>query len=439
MFNYNNIFQKLILPFSELITGINLTKEIDRVKIESSLTEIELLALQDNKLNKLMNFAIKYSPYYKNLLSGINSNSTLTIEDFPILTKEIIRNNTDLLLTTNKNNLIKNGSSGSTGVQTFVYWSKQEQTTFRAIQMLWWYWAGYQFGDKLLQTGINPNRGVLKSLKDKLFRTKYIQAFFHSEKEIIKILTKIQHKKDYVLAGYASSLYVLSRVAKQYGLKCSFRTAISWGDKLFDHYKTNINEQFGCQVFETYGSAEGFLIAAQHDLSYLYIMSPFVYLEIVDDNGNSVPDGQIGHVLVTNLEAYSMPLIRYKIGDLAIKLPKNKYPDRRLFSLPILQKVIGRDTDIIKTPSGGFMVVHSFTGIFEHISEIKQFCVIQRNLSGIEIIYIPADGFYPKVLDKIKFKLSSLINESFDIQFREVDFIPATKSGKPQLIISELS
>ncbi len=103
-----------------------------------------------------------------------------------------------------------------------------------------------------------------------------------------------------------------------------------------------------------------------------------------------------------------------------------------------MQKVIGRDTDIVRTPSGGFMVVHSFTGIFEHIPQIRQFCVIQRSLLGIEILYIPDDGFEQKVLDDIKSKLISVINESFDIQFREVDFIPPTKSGKPQLIISNL-
>ena len=162
-----------------------------------------------------MNFAVTHSPYYKNLSLDFNSNSLLKIDDFPILTKELIRNNTDLLLTFDKNKLIRNGSSGSTGEQTFVYWSKKEQTTFRAIQMLWWHWAGYNFGDKLVQTGINTNRTLLKKIKDRIFRTQYIQAFFHSEKEIIDVLSDLKYTNDHVLAGYASSLYVLSQVAKK--------------------------------------------------------------------------------------------------------------------------------------------------------------------------------------------------------------------------------
>jgi len=181
------------------------------------------------------------------------------------------------------------------------------------------------------------------------------------------------------------------------------------------------------------------MIAAQADLSYMYIMTPNVYIEIVDDNGNEVPDGIMGHVIVTNLNAFAMPLIRYRIGDLAIKLPKEKYPEKRKYNLPILQMVIGRDTDLVKTKSGKYMVVHSFTGIFEHIPQISQFCVVQENLEGIKIMFIPDKNFYPELLQRISDSILDFLQEDFNIEFVEVDFIPPTKSGKPQLIVSKLN
>jgi len=142
------------------------------------------------------------------------------------------------------------------------------------------------------------------------------------------------------------------------------------------------------------------MIAAQKDLPYMYIMSTDVYIEILDDNGNEVPG----------------------IGDLAIKLPRENYPKQREYAYPLLQKVIGRDTDLIKTRSGKYMIVHSFTGIIEHYPEIKQYTVLQNDLDGIVIQYIADKNFEIKILDKIEQKIrKSLQEDSFYIHFKEVD------------------
>lgn len=170
----------------------------------------------------------------------------------------------------------------------------------------------------------------------------------------------------------------------------------------------------------------------------MYIMTPNVYLEIIDDNGNEVGDGQIGNVVVTNLNSYAMPLIRYRIGDLAIKLPSFKYPDNRKIQLPLLQKVIDRDNDIVKTANGKYLIVHSFTGIFEHYSQVKQFCVIQKDLNGIIIKIIPNQGCNEDVLDEIKNKIHEITDQSFVVDFNIVNKIEPTPSGKPQIIQSLL-
>jgi phenylacetate-CoA ligase len=207
---------------------------------------------------------------------------------------------------------------------------------------------------------------------------------------------------------------------------------------LFDHYRKAVRDTFGCKTFESYGSAEGFMMAAQYDLDYLYQMSPYVYMELLDDDGKPVPDGHIGHVVVTNLDSYAMPMIRYRIGDLAIKLPKSQYPAGRAMQFPLLQKVVGRDTDLVKTRSGKYMVVHSFTGIFEHLPQISQFCVVQHHLGAIDILYIPGEGFTPSILDHVQQKIHDFLGEPLPISFQEVSEIAPTKSGKPQLIVSHL-
>lgn len=437
MSTYNWLIENIILPCGDLVFGGSYAKYLRQVRKLVNLNEVELQYYQSNRLGQILSVATQRSSYYNALNIPSHKDAFEWLKMFPILEKETIRDTPDKLITANSNNLIKNFTSGSTGLQTVVYVNKKEQSFYRAAQTVWWEWAGYYPGHPILQTGLAPTRSIEKRLKDFFFRTNYLFAFGLKDADIKKVFDWARQRHS-VLGGYASSLYVLSEASKGEP-PVRFKSAVSWGDKLFDHYRKSIESNFGCRVFETYGAGEGLMIAAQKDLDYMYIMSPCVYLEIVDEEGNEVNDGELGYVVVTSLIAESMPLIRYKLGDLAIKLPKSKYPENRDLSLPLLEKVIGRETDIIHTPSGKKLIVHSFTGIFEYYSEVKQFCVHQKTIQGVEILYIRGKGFDSSVLGQIKMKILELLDEPFVIDFREVEVIPPTKSGKPQIVITELN
>lgn len=104
-----------------------------------------------------------------------------------------------------------------------------------------------------------------------------------------------------------------------------------------------------------------------------------------------------------------------------------------------MQQIVGRDTDVVLLPNGKKLIVHSFTGIFEYITEIKQFKVIQENINEILIEYIKTSKFTNKALDNATIELQKHIRDkNFKINYKEVDFIPSTKSGKPQIIESKL-
>jgi phenylacetate-CoA ligase len=439
MFGYNFLLEKIVLSLGDHFFGTSFKRSIDIVRDESRLSQSDLEKLSERRLFEILHHATTKCKYYRELNLVKDSNVYSWLKQFPILTKQILNEYSGELISDDfDNKLIKQSSSGSSGVQSTVYWSKYEQDRYRAIQIHWWEWGGYKLGMPMLQTGINPNRSVVKRLKDFFFRTYYIHAFAHSDNDTFRAFDWVKKRKRVFLGGYASSLFVLAKQAQNYPQKLNFVSAVSWGDKLFEHYKREIKDGFGVNVRETYGSAEGLMIAAQKDLPYMYLMTNNVFVEILDDEGNEVPDGELGHVVVTNLHAKAMPLIRYKIGDLAIKLPKKDYPEKRELGFPLLQKVIGRDTDIIKTKSGKYMVVHSFTGIFEYIPEIKQFMVIQRDLEEIEIHYIVGKGFNKDILSNISEQINKYLVGELEIKYLEVDLIPSTASGKPQLIQSFL-
>ena len=438
---YNKFIENILLPIGDFLNNSSYKEQLKYWRKVDSFSEEKLENLQKRNLKNILLHAIENTQKYKSIILQ-GDNPVNWLQNFPILNKKDIRNNPDNLISkkSNKTKLIPYSSSGSSGLQCTVYMSKQEQSNIRAILSHWWEWTGYKIGKPLAQTGITPSRGKLKTFKDFLFRTIYINAFSHSQEQLKELCIQLQKKENkYFIAGYASSLNVIAEYALKNNYNLKIKSVISLGDKLFSHYKKNINKAFKCDVFDTYGCNEGFLIASQKDLEYKYIMSPHVYLEILDDNDNPIPDGELGNVVVTRLDSYSMPLIRYKIGDLAIKLPKDKYPIERAFKYPLLQQIIGRETDIVSLPGGRKMVVHSFTGIFEYIPEIKQFQVLQEELSSITIRYIKSDSYTTETLDKILSELQKYIqNPHFLIYFKEVTKILPSKSGKPQIIESKI-
>lgn len=437
---YQKILENIILPIGDLFNKSTFIKELKYWRKIDTYSSEDLEKLQREKLTKILNSAVKNVPFYREIELE-NIDPYYWLQKFPILTKDHLRENNSELISSleKKSELIKYSSSGSSGIQSSVYMNRKEQSIIRGILTHWWEWSSYRIGKPIVQTGMTLNRSLVKSLKDFFFKTYYLNAFSLSEEQLKALGKKLDSTNKYFLSGYASSLNVIAEFVIENNYNIQLKSVISLGDKLFPHYRKNIEKAFKCKVFDTYGSNEGLMIAAQKDLEYLYILSPHVYIEIVDDENNPVPNGEMGNILVTRLDGFSMPLIRYKLGDLGILLPKEKYPKEREFQYPILQQIIGRETDVVKLPSGKKLIVHSFTGIFEFVKEIKQFKVIQENLQGITIEYIKSKGFSKEILEKVSFELQKHIQDkAFNILYKEVKVIEPTKSGKPQIIESNL-
>jgi phenylacetate-CoA ligase len=399
------------------------------------MSAVELEKNQAEKLTKILSYTIGNVPYYKN--SGLPK--TASLADFPILTKSILRKQGDSLISDEfkKEKLEKNHSSGSSGVQSFTYMDYEHKFFLRALQTHWWTWGGYLPGKILLQAGMSLKRGFTKKVKDIFFRVTYMDAFNLSEKGIKKNLERVKNKSPKHLAGYPSALNEIALVAIKEDKAYAFKSLISYGDKLFDKYRDNFNKAFeNPSIINTYGCAEGLLMACTADLPYYYIMSPHVFIEIVNDEGEPVKDGERGHILVTCLTNFAMPLIRYKLGDLGIMLPKDNYPKKRKFNYPLLQELTGRETDVIKAPNGNVLIVHSFTGIIEFYDEIKQFKVIQvtKNKMVIEYITDTSEELSLNTRKEIGGEILSLVDNSMEISFKLVTEIAPSPSGKPQIV-----
>jgi len=442
--NYSTLCNQFILPAVDFFTGRKIKHYQNFLSEAQWWTPSKLHRYQFIKLKSTLKFAYQSTPYYQRIFDSLNFNpnhldSIDDLSQIPILTKDIIQNQgiENFLENQSPLNLIKESTSGSTGKQGVFFFSKLAQSFTYAAQLQFFNWAGYTLGDPILQTGMSFPRGFEKSIKDILYRCAYVSAFNLSDKDLEHAYQLLVAKKLSFIIGYASSLYCLAEYLSQRGLKLPLKGVISLGDMLFPHYRALLESVFNCKITDTYGSCEGFMVAGQCEFQHYHVSIPLNIVEIVDNQGNKVPDGETGRVLLTRLDNNPMPLIRYDIGDLAVMAKSQSCLCNRGYQ--ILEKIIGRDTDIVVTPNGYKLIVHFFTAIFEHEPTIQEFRVIQKDISSICILIVPRTGFHNDILAKLGRLIREKCNNDINVNFDIVDQIPLTKSGKRRFVISDFS
>ena len=161
------------------------------------------------------------------------------------------------------------------------------------------------------------------------------------------------------LIGIPLTLAALARHAIENG-RSDLRPEIvlSYASVVTDETREIVREGLGAKLVENYSSQETGLIAAQcpkHD--HFHVLSPVTLVEIVDENNEPCSVGQPGRVLVTGMQSYGMPLIRYEIGDIA----EWGAPCDCGITLPVIKKIWGRTRHMITHPDGRTTYVRLFT------------------------------------------------------------------------------
>lgn len=440
---YHSLLNKILLPLSDRFLGLSIQKQLKWWRTAQWLTAEELHQIQKERLGRLLQMAIRSCPYYTSLIRNrgikITDDVFATLSQFPILDKRIIRNHMeDGILNPDRATYFVDHTSGSSGERGEFHFDRDAYASSIAIQSLWWEWGGYRFGDRVLQTGITPDRGFIKSIKDMMLRVQYVNAFQIDDKIMEQNLRPLRGSTDRYFCGYGSSLFSYAQFARSRSINdIRFKGVISWGDKMFPHYRRLIEEQFATEVFDCYGASEGLMIAAECNHHNYHIMTPHVVVELLNSNGDCAKPGELGEIIVTRLDNSRMPLIRYRIGDLAVLADsQSTCPCGR--HLPMFEKIVGRDTDIIYTPGGKQLIVHFFTGIFEFRHEIQQFQVVQHSIDDIEVRYIPSSSFNQSTLSDIHSEIKMKSKEDFPIRFSLAEKIESAPSGKPQIVLSNM-
>ncbi|TKB23947.1 phenylacetate--CoA ligase family protein [Desulfopila sp. IMCC35006] len=439
---YSSVCEKFILPLADVAIHHRVMRSYKFYKESQWWDRQRLISYQNTCLSKTLKIAYKEVPFYKNLydsyLVDINNVSNITeLPLLPFVTKDMLRASyPDKCTRSTKWPWREYCTSGSSGKPFAVRVDNMTMSHARALMLLRTIFSGWNIGEPFLQTGMTLDRGIVKRLKDILMRAQYVSAFNLSDPVLDHYLDLIERKKLKYIMGYAGSMYCLASRASETRCNLKLKGVVSWGDNLYQHYRDKIEKTFGCRVTDTYGCGEGIQIAAQCGLNNgaYHVFMPHVVVEIVDDEGQPVNPGESGNVVLTRLDPGAMPLLRYKVGDIARKSTDESCPCGR--GLEMLTKIDGRDTDVIVTPNGNRLIVHFFTGILEYYQSVDTFKVIQEKSGEIIIEIVPRPDFQDTHWEQIKGEILQKGDPHLKIEMKIVKDIPLEISNKRRFVVS---
>jgi phenylacetate-CoA ligase len=272
-----------------------------------------------------------------------------------------------------------------------------------------------------------------------LFNVTLLNSFKMSESDIKQYITLWNKTKPAIVHSYTSSVLEFAKYVERSGAKVhSPVSIICTAETLTEETRHYVEKVLNTTVLNQYGSREvGFIGCECLKKEGLHIFPLNNKIEILDDNLKSCEAGQIGNIYVTTLNNYSMPLIRYEIGDTARAAKNKKCSCGR--SWPLIASVTGRQSDHFRTKDGKVVHGEYFTHLFYMKRGIRKFQVIQHDYNHVEVNIVPNGQVNKEDLEDIRQKIFLVLGNDCKVEFKQVDEIPHTKSGKFRYTISEVS
>ena len=423
---YKNLLQSQWKPYSKLKTN------------------------QEKQLQHLINFAYKNVPYYHKLFNDLRfkPDDIKKIEDLeklPILTKDIIKQKWEDFKPVNLNTMkyYVNSTGGSTGTPFQYRLSKYDRFFSGGILYRGWGHAGYELGDKMVflagsSLDVGSSSFIIKKAHEVSRNIRKLSSFDMGPDDMQKYADVINSFKPRFLRGYASSINFFANYIKENDVEIIAPSGVfTTAEKLMPPMRKNIEEVFGCDVYDAYGLNDGGVSAyecAEHN--GLHIDTERSIMEVVDDSGCQMEEG-VGSILATSLHNYAMPFIRYDTGDMG-HIIEDVCGCGCGRGSRLLKEVMGRSVDVLLTPEGKSIHGWFFLLIFwEYCKGIKEYQVVQEKIDKIVIKMVIDDDFNEKQVETIRDVIKRK-SSGWDIEFRFVDEIERTKAGKYKFIINEL-
>ncbi len=404
--------------------------------------DIEIIKdYQKQKLIELLSEVYLYSDWYSNIMKGldisindIKNTPYKVLKKMPVLTKSDRKNNTDLLVNINRKTIGIGYSSGTSGSPTKNY---LDLTSINRSFALWKRFHKTIGLQKIVKQVRFSGRIVVDSKKKSppfwvynCFEKQLLMSSYHLKDEnLIHYVNKLNRFKPILLDGFPSTIYILSRYINQNNLKLSFtpKAIAVTAETLYDYQRTEIEEAFNCHVFNQYASSEGSPFITECIEGNLHLNIDSGFFEFINTKGELAKPGELAQLVVTSFTNFKTPLIRYNIED-TVLLHENNTKCACGCLMPIIEKITGREDDILWTEEKGY--VGRMGPAFKGFESIIKSQIIQNSPTDIVINIIVDDLFNKSMEAQFLHNLKDRLGSSISYQINKVDNIPLGPNGK---------
>ena len=391
---YQRLVRDILTPLALWKRGdsaqLHFQREFERTQY---LPPDEIRRLQLSRLRSLLFHAWTHCPFYRRRFerAGFAPGLVRSLEDLralPPLEKADLQEHGPNLIASNwpRRDLIRNQTGGSTGAPVTFYLSGARKCSRGAATVRHNRWAGWEVGDRAAVIWgapcDRPADGWRSRLRNALLREPmWLDAGCITEQRMLDFDAALHRFRPRIIQAYANAAVLFARFLQAAGRKAYRPHSIITSAEVLEADDRALLEQvFGCPVFNRYGCREVSVVASECPAhSGLHVMAEGLYLEIETPQGPAAP-GEMGAVLVTDLLNRAMPLIRYRIGDMAA-WADGLCPCGR--GLPRLERVSGRVTDFLVGADGRLVSgVFLATYVVAHRPSLGQVQIRQHRAGG---------------------------------------------------------
>jgi phenylacetate-CoA ligase len=203
---------------------------------------------------------------------------------------------------------------------------------------------------------------------------------------------------------------------------------LSLGSAVTSETREIVAKGLGAKIIDRYSCEETGYIAIQCPKhNHFHVISPATLVEIVDESGEPCPPGKPGRVLLTNMQSYAMPLIRYEIGDLA----EWGEPCDCGITLPVITRVWGRTRHMITTPDGRRTYLALYARDLEDIPGLLEYrFVLHQN--AVVVAQLRASQPSKSVATAVTEKVQKALTYPYPVRVQFVDQIDWGRSWKQE-------
>jgi len=330
--------------------------------------------------------------------------------------------------------LVHHETSGSTGEPFTIFRSQREEHLLGFFRMRAWRELGVRVSDRTAALRELPDGGGRRGGWPGRIRQTlgiYRQEELDPYGPANVALERLSLLQPDVVCGYPSALsHVAARMQERDRRNVRPRLVLAGGELLSAAARRTIEDAFAAPLFDVYGAHEFNLLAWQCPQSGNYhVCDDSVLVEIVDDDGRPVQPGDTGEIVATALHSYTMPFVRYRTGDLAVRGP-TQCPCGQAFST--LRVIEGRTIHYLRLPGG--RRVHPFT-ITSPLSAreagwMRQHQIVQTSEERVQLNILPVRAPEREELEWLQALGEGILGRDVRFEVALVDGFAKHPSGK---------